>query len=341
MDDLILFYPENHQLHASPDHPERPERLFAIRQKLQEAGLWDSSVMAGPLEPTRSLLEAVHSPSHLTSLQEASQRGGRIDADTYVTADSWQLALQSAGGGLAVSEAVYKREVKSGFALCRPPGHHARPDQAMGFCLLNNAALAAENLIQNHGARKIAILDIDLHHGNGTQEIFFERDDVFFCSIHQYPLYPMTGLADEVGIGRGEGTNLNFPFPPYAGDEARMTALKEVILPLLEKFSPEMVLVSAGFDAHWRDPLGHQLATAKGYGEIASTLLDFAGKHCGGRLAFLLEGGYDLEGGASSAKAVVQALLGLPVEDELGVSPIPEDEYWQSRLRNVTDIWGL
>ena len=120
-----------------------------------------------------------------------------------------------------------------------------------------------------------------------------------------------------------------------------MTALKEVILPLVSKFSPDMVLVSAGFDAHWRDPLGHQLATAKGYGEITSTLLDFAGKHCEGRLAFLLEGGYDLEGGASSAKAVAQGLLGLPVEDEIGASPIPEDEYWQSRLRNVTDIWGL
>jgi acetoin utilization deacetylase AcuC-like enzyme len=341
MDDLILFYPDNHQLHSSPNHPERPERIEAIRQSLEEEGIWTQYQFVQAANIPESVLHAVHTPEHTKRVQQASQKGGSIDADTYVTNSSWQLALNAAGGGLAVAEAVFSRDARRGFALCRPPGHHANPDRAMGFCLLNNIALAAEYILQNHLAKRIAIVDIDLHHGNGTQDIFYHRPEVFFCSIHQYPLYPMTGVASEMGVEKGVGTNLNIPFPPYAGDMARQAAWELVIQPLLENFQPDMLLVSAGFDAHWRDPLGHQLSTANGYGQLVTELTAFADQNCEGRLAVFLEGGYDLEAGAACALAVTQALLGMDWEDTIGPSPLPEDTFWESRLQQVIKQWNL
>ncbi len=339
MKDLIYFYPENHEQHASPEHPERPERIEAICDSLRAANIWEETRLVGPAKIEADVLGAIHSQKHVQQVADASARGGSIDSDTFVTGASWQLALNSAGGAIAVADAVYHRQADKGFALCRPPGHHATPDQAMGFCLLNNVALAAEHILQSTDAKRIAILDIDLHHGNGTQDIFYQRGDVFFCSIHQYPLYPMTGLVPETGAQNGEGTNLNVPFPPYAGDKARQAALTEVILPSFEAFVPDMVLVSVGADAHWRDPLGHQLATASGYGNILAQLRDFADLHCDGRLAVLLEGGYDLQGGASSCLAISQALLGETWEDTGGPSPMPEDVYWETRLQQVLDQW--
>lgn len=339
MKKLIYFYPEKHEAHVSPDHPERPERIEAIVEALRIAKIWDEEKLVGPAKIEADVLAAIHSDGHVRRIADASARGGAIDADTYVTPASWQLANNAAGGAIAVVDAVYHREADKGFALCRPPGHHATPDQAMGFCLLNNVALAAEHILQTTEAKRLAILDIDLHHGNGTQDIFYDRSDVFFCSIHQYPLYPMTGLVNEIGAGDGEGTNMNVPFPPYAGDLARETALSEVILPALEAFAPDMVLVSAGADAHWRDPLGHQLASANGYGGLLAKMRDFADLHCEGRLAVLLEGGYDLDGGAASCLAISQALLGETWEDSLGPSPLPEDAFWETRLQQVIDQW--
>lgn len=339
MRDLIFFYPDQHEKHASANHPERPERVEAIRTMLTEAGYWDEDNLIPPDQIKTTLLEAVHTPAHLAQVEAASAQRRQIDADTYITPDSWRLALQSAGGAVAVARAVWDREAKCGFALCRPPGHHATRDHAMGFCLLNNIALAAEMLLRERGAERVAIVDIDLHHGNGTQDIFYERGDVFFCSVHQYPLYPMSGMAQESGRGPGAMTNLNIPFPPYAGDQSRQTAWESVIEPALADFRPEMLLVSAGFDAHWRDPLGHQLMTADGYGWLAAAMANFADRYCQGRLAVLLEGGYDLEGGSASALAMVQALVGEEWEDRIGPSPMAEDPFWQSRLSAVSAQW--
>jgi acetoin utilization deacetylase AcuC-like enzyme len=341
MDELKLFYPENHQKHALPNHPERPERVEAIRNALEHAGLWNKDALTSPVDIPEEVLYKIHDSQHIEYLQASSKFGGHIDSDTYIVNESWQLALNAAGGSLAIGEAVWNRQARRGFALSRPPGHHATRKQAMGFCLLNNIALTAEYLLQKHNAKRIAIVDIDLHHGNGTQDIFYEREDVFFSSIHQYPLFPMSGLADEIGKGHGENYTLNVPFPPYAGDEARKAAFDSAILPLLETYQPEMLLVSTGFDAHWRDPLGHQLSTAQGYGQIAATLSQFADTHCQGRIAFFLEGGYDLEGGASSALALTQATLGLDMEDLIGPSPMDEDIYWQNRLEQVLKQWHL
>jgi len=320
MEDLILFYPENHQLHAYPNHPERPERIEVIRQKFEESGIWDHSGFVESANIPQSVLYSIHYEEHVQRVQQASQQGRSLDSDTYLTTASWRLALNAAGGGIAVADAVFTRKARYGFALCRPPGHHATPNRAMGFCLLNNVALAAEYILQNHDAKKIAIVDIDLHHGNGTQDIFYHRGEVFYCSIHQYPLYPMTGLASEIGTGEGKGTNLNIPFPPHAGDEARQAAWDLAILPLLEEFHPDMLLVSVGFDAHWAE---------------------FAEHYCQGRMAVFLEGGYDLGAGAACALAVAQSLLGQEWEDEIGPSPIPEDPFWESRLQGVLKQWDL
>jgi acetoin utilization deacetylase AcuC-like enzyme len=334
MQELALFYPEGHEKHNAPNHPERPERVEEIRKALASAGLWQEEFLTAPKQVPEEILNAIHTQAHLERLKAAPDY---LDPDTYLTPDSGRLAFNAAGGGIAVAETVWLRNAKRGFALTRPPGHHATPDDAMGFCLLNNIALAAEYLLQKHQAEHVAIVDIDLHHGNGTQDIFYRRGDVFFCSIHQYPLYPMTGLAHEVGADEGEGITVNVPYPPRAGDLARMTALEEAVLPALEKFRPNIILVSAGFDAHWRDPLGHQLASAQGYGEVISSLSQFADRYCQGRIAVFLEGGYDLEAGAVSALAATQALLDLKWSDPLGPGPVDEDDYWKKRLDQVLD----
>lgn len=339
MNELTFFYPENHQKHFSPNHSENPERVEVLRDKLIQAGLWQPEMLVAPAVIDGAVLQAVHSTALIDRLQKASRAGRNLDSDTFLTQHSWQLALNAAGGGIAVAEQVFTGATRRGFALTRPPGHHATPHQAMGFCLLNNIALAAEHLLQVQGASRVAIVDIDLHHGNGTQEIFYNRPEVFFASIHQYPLFPMTGLVHETGADVGQGTNLNVPFPPYAGDQARQAVLDRVLLPLLEDFRPEILLVSAGFDAHWRDPLGQQMATVDGYASMIAQLTAFADRVCGGRIALFLEGGYDLKATSAAGLAASQALLGKDWDDDLGRSSYPEDTYWKNRLDQVLEVW--
>lgn len=341
MEDLVLFYPEKHELHFETGHPERPERVEAIRIALEKPGLWEKTSKLSPQKIPENILYSIHELTYLDEIRLASQNGLRPDMDTYLTKHSWQLALNSAGGGIAVSEAVWNRDAKHGFALCRPPGHHATADQAMGFCILNNIALAAENLLQNQGARKIAIIDLDVHHGNGTQDIFWSRNDVLFFSVHQVPLYPGTGYINEIGIGDGEGFTVNIPLPPHSGDQARLHAMQGIILPMLADYQPEILLISIGFDAHWKDPLAQQLATVDNYGQMISSLSEFADQYCQGRLSVFLEGGYDLQAGAASALATSQALLGNLWEDPLGKGPKSETDQWALILERVKDQWGL
>ena len=264
-----------------------------------------------------------------------------IDLDTYTTPSSWQLALNAAGGAAAVAESVWLGQARRGLALCRPPGHHATADRAMGFCLINNIAAAAEYLIQTHGASRIAIVDIDLHHGNGTQDIFWCRGDVLYFSIHQLPLFPMTGYLEETGSGEGEGKTVNIPLRPGAGDRARLAAFDQILLPLLDDYRPEMVLVSYGYDAHWRDPLGQQLVSVDNYGQLIHKLANWCDVHCGGRLAVILEGGYDMEAGCKACTlAVVNAMLGLNWDDPIGESPQPEWDGWKEVIEKALKIHG-
>ena len=349
---LAVFYPEGHQAHFQQGHPERPERVETIRQSLEAIGVWEKAVHVDPRFPLPEVLEKVHDPAYLSLLERAAKRGGGLlDSDTYVAPRSWDLALQSAGGAIEVSRLIWRGEsiegnpVRRGFALSRPPGHHATHGQGMGFCLLNNIAIAAQHLIQFEGAGRLAIIDLDLHHGNGTQDIFWKRSDVLFISTHQAPLYPGSGTVYETGEGEGAGWTANMPMPPGSGDNAYEAAVQELILPILLRARPEMLLVSYGFDPHWRDPLGNLRVSAAGYGRIITALTEFADMHCGGKIALVLEGGYDLDAASACSQAVTTALLGLDWKDPLGPSPDSEYEFthtaWRRNLDAAVRLAGL
>ncbi|MBN1668167.1 MAG: histone deacetylase [Anaerolineales bacterium] len=339
MPDLAYFYPQGHAEHAESNHPERPERVESIRQALVEAGWWDPYPKLAPERLSEQVFHSIHAPAYLHRLENACQDGRRLDMDTFTTPQSWQLALNAAGGAVAVARAVWRREAWRGFALCRPPGHHATADQGMGFCLLNNVALAAETLLQIEGALSLAIIDLDLHHGNGTQDIFYARPDVLYISTHQSPLYPGSGQLDEIGAGRGLGTTANFPMPPMSGDAGFLAVMRDGILPLLDRFGPQMLLVSYGFDPHWKDPLGNLLLSAAGYAELIAALVDWADRYCEGKIALFLEGGYDLQAAAACAQGSVAALLGRSWEDPLGPSPYLESQNWRQMLAQAKNIW--
>jgi acetoin utilization deacetylase AcuC-like enzyme len=341
MHEMVWYYPEGHQAHAEYGHPERPERVDKIRSVLKEAGIWDSYPELVSIPISQDVLETIHVPEYLERLENACASGRRLDLDTYTTTASWDLALKTAGGAAAVAKSVWHREARRGFALTRPPGHHATANRGMGFCLLNNIAIATENLFQNEGAIRTAIVDLDLHHGNGTQDIFWNRDDVFYFSTHQYPHYPGSGILSEVGAGRGEGKTANFPMPPMSGDQAFKAVMNEAILPLLERYRPEMILVSYGFDTHWRDPLGNVLLSADGYHWLIAQLTSWADMNCRGRIALFLEGGYDLDAASACTMGVVSALLGREWLDPLGPSPVPEMNTWRDMLIMAKKIWRL
>lgn len=340
MDSLVLHYPVGHQKHYLPGHPERPGRIEAIREGLEETGAWDACRQVEPQQVPEGVLAAVHDPEYLSLLERFTRRGGMLDPDTYATRDTWQLALNAAGGAVAVVDQVWEQAARAGFALSRPPGHHATRSRAMGFCLINNIAVAAEYLLQAKGAKKIAIVDLDLHHGNGTQDIFWEKPEVAYVSIHQAPFYPGTGALYDVGGGAGTGSTLNLPVPAFSGDSAYQTLLTEVIIPFLGEQHPEVLLISFGFDTHWRDPLGSMQVSASCVYSMIGALRAWAAKECSGRIAVILEGGYDLDAGKACGQAVTAALLDQPWEDPVGLSPNPEGISWQETLQQALTMLG-
>ena len=335
MDSLVLYYPEGHQKHYIYGHPERPERIQAIREGLEELGYWNSYPVIQPFETNQGLLGSVHEEEYLLLLERASRKEQMLDPDTYATRDSWQLALNAAGGAVAVVDRVWEGGASTGFALTRPPGHHATRSRAMGFCLINNIAVAAQYLLSEKGAERVAIVDLDLHHGNGTQDIFWERGDVIYISIHQAPFYPGTGALYEVGVGPGEGTTLNLPIPAFSGDVAYKTLLGEIILPYLDSLHPDILLISFGFDTHWRDPLGSMQVSADCIYWMINELRGWADGNCRGKAVVVLEGGYDLEAGKACGQAVAAGLLKESWEDYLGRSPKNEGDSWLETLREA------
>jgi acetoin utilization deacetylase AcuC-like enzyme len=346
LEKLVFYYPQGHEAHYSPGHPERPERITVLRRALQAAGWWDAYPRLDPLDLTEEFLVQVHSRLYLEHLQAACRRAASLDADTYTTPESWRLALNAAGGAAAVAQAVWQGDAQRGLALTRPPGHHATVQRGMGFCLLNNIALAAQFLLTPSAnitkvARKLAIVDLDLHHGNGTQDIFWRRSDVFFISTHQSPLYPGSGRLDEIGDGEGRGYNANVPLPPFTGDQGFGAVMETFILPLLDRYAPQMILVSFGFDTHWRDPLGNLSLSAGKYGELIRWLVEWADVNCEGKIALFLEGGYDLEAGAACIQAITAALLGEEWQDPIGPAPQAETNSWRSVLKAAQRIWDL
>ena len=338
---LAVYYPSGHQAHNQPGHPERPERVERLRAGLEKAGWWDTAIKMPSLAIPDDVLFQIHSKNYLNHFKQASQSGMSLDADTYTTPASWDLAINTAGGGINVVSAVWEGRAKRGFALTRPPGHHATRDKGMGFCLLNNISLAAEYLRQIRHAGRVAIIDLDLHHGNGTQDIFYERDDVFYLSTHQYPYYPGTGSLKETGNGDGIGTTANFVLPPGSGDVAFESITRELIIPLINRYQPEMVLVSFGFDPHWLDPLGHLQLSAGVYGKLIALITDWADMCCEGRIALFLEGGYDLDAAEACGQAVTSALVGEDWVDPIGPSPDPESATWKVYFDRAKQIWQL
>lgn len=344
MKKINLFFSSGHEAHYEAGHPERPQRLEVIDAAFQRHGIWDSCQRLDPLQLPAELLSRVHTPAYLAQLQQACSYAAPLDMNTYTTTASWQLALNAAGGAAAAAEAVWTGEAQRSLALTRPPGHHATSTRGMGFCLLNNIAIAAEHLLHPlqagfAPASRLAIVDLDLHHGNGTQEIFSRRSDVFYFSTHQSPLYPGSGYVNEIGTGEGEGTTANFPLPPGTGDAGFTAVMDELILPLLDDYQPQMALVSVGFDPHWRDPLGSLLLSAGGYYRLVDSLVRWCDRNCQGKITLVLEGGYDLPAGEACALAWWAALSGQPFTDDLGPAPQPESSQWNAVVGAARQVW--
>ncbi len=294
-------------------HPERADRLRAIEARLTRSGLRSSLESLLPEPADVASILRVHTAESVRQVAAAARSGGgALDADTVVSAASYEAALLAVGAALAAVERVHSGAWSNAFVACRPPGHHAERDRSMGFCLFNNVAVAAEHALLL-GAERVAIVDWDVHHGNGTQHSFEGRSDVFYASLHQWPWYPGTGAAAERGSGDGRGATLNLPLAAGSGDAAYLRAFDDRLLPALEDFAPDLVLVSAGFDAHERDPLSHTRVTTQCFATMTERLLGLAG----GRLVSLLEGGYDLDGLADSVEAHVRALVEASVMPEV------------------------
>jgi acetoin utilization deacetylase AcuC-like enzyme len=293
-------------------HPERPERLGAVIRGLEHHGLGDGLEVVEPRPATRDELVAVHDPQLVGRIEAlCATGGGHLDPDTPTVPASWEAARLAAGAGLVAVERLRADDLDGAFCAVRPPGHHATPTTAMGFCLLNNVAVTAAHLAAS--GERVLVADFDAHHGNGTQDAFYGDDRVLFVSWHQWPLYPGSGRVDEIGDGRGRGTTINVPLPPGATCEHHRRSLEEVVVPAAEGFEPTWLLISAGFDAHRADPLASLALTAADYADLTAELITLV-PH--GRVVAFLEGGYDLGALADSAAATVGALAGVSVRPE-------------------------
>jgi acetoin utilization deacetylase AcuC-like enzyme len=304
-----IVWHERYLAHRAPAHPERPERLAAVRAALEEAGLWQRLEPIAPGPADDEDLLRVHTPAHLEAVRQTARRAdlGWFDADTYAGPDSWDAARLAAGGVCAAVDAVVNGKVRAAFCAVRPPGHHASPGRAMGFCLLNNVAVAARHAQAAAGLGRVLIVDFDVHHGNGTQDVFYADGSVFYLSTHQWPHYPGTGAAGETGRGAGAGRNVNLPLPAGAGDEEVLAALDGGLVEA-QAFAPDLVLISAGFDAHRDDPLAGLALTEQGYAAITRRVRRLADTCAAGRVVSALEGGYELAALGRSVVAHVRAL---------------------------------
>jgi acetoin utilization deacetylase AcuC-like enzyme len=297
-------------------HPERPDRLMAIQKNLQESGLTELLIAIQPYENTLEWVERLHDPDYVRRFKEACAKGRNIFEvpDCGICSESYDIALLAVGGVLAAADAVMEGKVDNAFCAVRPPGHHAERNRALGFCFFNNIAIAAVYLLEKFGLERVAIVDWDVHHGNGTQHLFETDPRVFYLSLHEDPqyCYPGTGYRRETGKGPGQGFTLNLPFPPRSGDEDYLEALKKEALPRLMEFAPQFLMISAGFDAHQNDPLAHMNLSRDAYRQMGRILLDLAGETASGRLITVLEGGYNLEVLEECTEDHVRLLLDIP-----------------------------
>jgi acetoin utilization deacetylase AcuC-like enzyme len=333
---LYLHHPSSLE-HDTGNHPERAARIEAIEAQLRD---WPGLERVVAPAATVEQLHAVHSPDHVVAIRElAESGGGMIDGDTTTSAGSYRAALHSAGAATHMVDRLLAGDPggpRAGFCATRPPGHHAETATAMGFCLFNNVAVAARHARDAHGIERLLILDWDVHHGNGTQEILWEDPGVLFVSIHQWPLYPGTGAASETGAGAGAGHTVNLPVPPGSGDETFVSLVEHVVAPLAGAYRPQLVLVSAGFDAHREDPLAECSVSDQGYAAMAAAVGRMAAAEGDVPIGVVLEGGYAIGALARSVAATLRA-LGDPSPappPELAVSPLA-----QPALERAVGFW--
>jgi len=317
-----LVYDPVYLSHDTGGHVENASRLEAIVSHLEQTGLKEQLIPIKPRPATIEELSRVHPEQHLARIEEVARRGGGwLDADTVMSSGSYDAALYAAGGVIEATRSVMEEEVNSAFALVRPPGHHATPRRAMGFCLFNNVAIAAKYALTRYRLERILIIDFDVHHGNGTQDVFYDDPQVCYISTHLYPFYPGTGRVEETGIGEARGTTLNIPLPAGSGDGEYGPVFTQIILPVAKRFNPQLIMVSAGYDAHWADELALMQVSISGYIYINTIIKGLADELCGGRLVFSLEGGYNLNALAASVKSTFDVLLGNETDDPLGPPP--------------------
>ena len=321
---LVVNGPVEDAEHEEPGHPERPERLTAALAGISDLHLGDAMTVLAPYAATRAELARVHDGSYLDELGAFCYAGGgNIDEDTYATYDSWSIARYAAGAGLAVIDELDRRNAGVGFVAARPPGHHALRDRGMGFCLLNNVAVSAGALVAR--GERVLIIDWDVHHGNGTQSIFWNEPNVLYVSTHQWPLFPGTGGSREIGGYDALGRIINLPVPGGATGDVLLRALDDVVAPAVEEFAPTWVLVSAGYDAHRSDPLADLALSSGDFAALARRVAQFVPQP--GRLALFLEGGYDLAALRGSVAATLGALLDSDYESEAPTSRGPGAEH--------------
>ena len=327
-----LVYDERFLLHrASDDHPEHPGRLTAIWNRLMSERIVPRCRRIPAREATQQELLAIHTEEHIDRVAATALRDrAQLDPDTYTSRESARAALLAAGGLVDLTAAVLSRALSNGFALVRPPGHHAEADRAMGFCLFNNVAIAAR-AARLSGADRILIVDWDLHHGNGTQHSFEDDPAILYFSTHQYPFYPGTGAIGEVGRGPARGRTVNVPWPAGMGDAEYLAAFDRVLLPIARAFDPQLVLVSCGFDAAEGDLLGGMQLSAEGYAALTGRVSSLAG----GRVVLALEGGYNLQAIAAAAAAVTRVLLGDPLAE---LDPGPPNRVAERVIREAIDV---
>ncbi|TME09233.1 MAG: histone deacetylase [Chloroflexi bacterium] len=324
-----------------PQHPERPQRLEMAIKVLEALG-WlkrDGLIQIPPRAATEDELALVHDRAYIQQVKAAAdrvareeQRGGTrtrfFATDTYVSAQSYAAAIKAAGAPLTAIDAILHGEVDNAYCLVRPPGHHALPDEAMGFCLFNNVAIAAQYALDHHGLERVMIIDYDVHHGNGIQDIFYADPRVLYFSIHQAPFYPGTGHSDERGEGTGLGTTINVPLPATAGYGVYEPIFRQVMAHAADRFDPQLILVSAGFDAHWNDPLGQMNLSTAGYAQLTRMVIDLAQTLCHGRLIIVQEGGYNLDVMGACVATCINLLLGDDAAvDSLGAGPDAELDF--------------
>ena len=321
--------------HDIPGHPERPDRIRALEAEMARHDWFGAEVLEAP-RVDRDLLESVHPEPYVTALEEMCARGGGfIDADTAAVRATFEAAVRAAGGAVALVDALLDGSAPVGVSALRPPGHHAEPSRPMGFCFFDNVALAARRAIADHGLSRVLVLDWDVHHGNGTEAIFAADPTVLFVSIHEWPLYPGTGPASYVGEGAGEGWTVNLPVPHGSGDAVYRSLVAHVVVPMVASWEPELVLVSAGFDAHHADPLASCTVTEAGFAGMAASVRA-AADGVGAPVGLVLEGGYDLGALAGSMAALMPVLVDGADPGVVERHPLADDA-----LRRLARYWSV